>query len=448
MINKDEFWAGVTQYFKEILSETSFNNWVAPVKPTRITDNTITLSVPNNLLKQQWEKNLSGYIIQFSIEHYGFELTPIFIVVGAVSPDNFLVNTLQNDIEIHNVTPANSNLNPSYTFDTFVVGEENKMANGAALAVCDNPGKTYNPFLIYGGVGLGKTHLMQAIGNEIKRNNPAARIKYVTTETFMNEYVSSITYNTTEKFKRMYRDDIDVLLIDDIQFFSNKNRIQEEFFHTFNALFNAGKQIVLTCDRLPNNIDNLEDRLISRFKWGLSTDITPPDLETRIAILRRKALNDNLDIPSEALTYIANNVDSNIRELEGALTRVLAYAAMNGEEISVNLAAKALFALFGSKAEKKLTIEDIITHVAKYFKITVEDIKGSKRVKNIVYPRQIAMYLSRELTDISYPKIGEDFGNKNHTTVMHAYEKIDETIKTDAKIKQDVEELKQQLTHT
>lgn len=443
MINKEEFWLGVTDYLKEILSESSFSNWVKPVKPTRITEDTISLAVPNSLIKNRWEKNLASYILQYCLDYYGKEITPIFVVAGEVDPIGPSIT--DPIIAKSELTQSESNLNPNYTFETFVVGEDNKMANGAALAVCDSPGRTYNPFLIYGGVGLGKTHLMHAIGNEIKRKNPNARIKYATTETFTNDFINSITHNKTEQFKKMYRDDIDVLLMDDIQFLSNKDKTQEEFFHTFNDLFNTGKQIVLTCDRLPNNIDNLEERLISRFKWGLSTDITPPDLETRIAILRKKALNDSLDINSETLTYIANNVDSNIRELEGALLRVIAYAAISGEEITTNLAARALNALIGQQREKSLTVTEIISTVAKYFHVTVEDIKGSKRVKNIVYPRQIAMYLSRELTDVSYPKIGDDFGNKNHTTVMHAYEKIVEMINEDAKVKLDIKELTQKL---
>lgn len=443
MMDKDQFWQGVSEYLKEILSDASYANWVSTVKPTRITEDTITLSVPNNLIKTRWEQNLAGYILQYSLEFYGREISPIFIVVGSVPNIDNMVDI--NPLPIQSSQPVPSNLNPNYTFDTFVVGEDNKMANGAALAVCDSPGITYNPFLIYGGVGLGKTHLMHAIGNEIKRKNPNARIKYATTETFTNDFINSIQHNKTEQFKKMYRDDIDVLLMDDIQFLSDKEKTQEEFFHTFNDLFNAGKQIVLTSDRLPNYIDSLEERLISRFKWGLSTDITPPNLETRIAILRKKALNDHLDINSDALTYIASNIDSNIRELEGALLRVIAYAAISGEEITTSLAAKALNAIIGNQKEKSITIDEIIQTVAKYYHITPQDIKGSKRVKNIVYPRQIAMYLSRELTDISYPKIGDDFGNKNHTTVMHAYEKIIEMIDEDSRVEQEIKDLKQKL---
>lgn len=447
MIDKDEFWAGVQEYLKDVLSESSYNNWVKPVKPTRIFESTISIAVPNSLIKLQWERSLAAYILQFSLDYYGREITPNFILDGDV--DLGTGNDNNKSVDPTKVTVPNlaskSNLNPNYTFETFVVGADNKMANGAALAVCDAPGRTYNPFLIYGGVGLGKTHLMHAIGNEILRKNPQARIKYATTETFTNDFINAITHNKTEQFKRMYRDDIDVLLMDDIQFLSNKDKTQEEFFHTFNDLFNAGKQIVLTCDRLPNNIDNLEERLISRFKWGLSTDITPPNLETRIAILRKKALNDNLDINSEALTYIANNVDSNIRELEGALLRVIAFAAISGEEITVGLAARALNSLIDQRKERSLTVSDIIDVVSQFFDVSVDDIKGVKRVKHIVYPRQVAMYLARELTDISYPKIGEDFGNKNHTTVMHAYEKIADQLSHDAKTKRDIDHLKEKL---
>lgn len=445
MEEKDRFWHGVTVYLREILSDSSFQTWVEPVKPRRISNQSISLVVPNNLTKSYWEKHLAGYILQYSLDHYGVEYMPTFTVVPDLEP-TILETTDKTDINKKDKDVfVDSHLNPHYTFDNFVIGEDNKMANGAALAVCDGPGKTYNPFLIYGGVGLGKTHLMQAIGNEIHRKNPQAKIKYATSESFMNDFINSISSGSQQAFRDMYRN-IDVLLIDDIQFLSKKDKTQEEFFHTFNALYNNEKQIVLTSDRLPNNIDNLEERLISRFKWGLSTDITPPDLETRIAILRKKASSDHLDINSETLTYIANNIDTNIRELEGALVRVIAYAAIQGKEINSNLASEALQSIVGPNHKTALSIEEIINQVSRFYQISVQDIKGKKRTKEIVYPRQIAMYLARELTDVSFPKIGEDFGNKNHTTVIHAYEKVSESIKSDASLKDQINQLKDRLT--
>lgn len=451
MEEKDLFWQEITTQLMDILSDGTYKNWVEPVKPTRIGIDTITLAVPNTLTKNYWDKHLSGYVLQISLEKFGTEYSPNYILVpNEEKAPSSLSQPVQNntpeviEIEHNDDTNSNNQLNPNYTFDTFVIGEDNKMASVAALAVVDGPGTTYNPFLIYGGVGLGKTHLMQAIGNEIQKRDPSKKIKYATSESFVNDFITSIQNGSQQEFRDMYRK-IDVLLIDDIQFLSNKDKTQEEFFHTFNALFNNEKQIVLTSDRLPNDIDNLEDRLISRFKSGLSTDITPPDLETRIAILRKKASSDNLDIDSKTLTYIANSVDTNIRELEGALVRVIAYAAIQGKEINTNLAAEALQSIVGDQEDKPITVDRIIETVSLYFDVSINDIKGKKRHKEIVIPRQIAMYLSRELTELSFPKIGEQFGNKNHTTVIHAYEKIATNRENDDQLKYDIDQVKKQL---
>lgn len=445
MDEKDLFWQGALNYLKEILSESSFENWVEPAKPMRIGNQSITIAVPNPMTKKYWKNHLVSYLLQFSRDHYGVEYEPQFVINTSINSVNKEDTTdKEEESEIHIPGFSDTTLNPSYTFENFVIGEDNKMAAGAALAVSDWPGKTYNPLLIYGGVGLGKTHLMQAIGNEILTKDPTTRIKYATSESFVNDFITSIQNHTQKQFREMYRE-IDVLLIDDIQFLSKKKGTQEEFFHTFNALYNNNKQIILTSDRLPNNIDNLEERLVSRFKWGLSTDITPPDLETRIAILRKKAANDRLDIDSDTLTYIANNVDTNIRELEGALMRVIAFAAIEGREISSQLAAEALSSIIGDSENKVLTAEEIIAVTGRFYTISEEEIKGKKRKKEIVTARQIAMYLTRELTELSFPKIGEAFGNKNHTTVIHAYEKISEERKGNTQLRNDIESLKQQL---
>ncbi|MCR8969846.1 chromosomal replication initiator protein DnaA [Facklamia sp. 7083-14-GEN3] len=445
MDEKDLFWQGVLDYLKEILSTSSYRSWVEPSIPTRIGNQSITIAVPNPMTKKYWENHLVNYILQYSRERYGIEYEPQFIIYQSNQDEHTLSKNIEKKEETDNFPSfSDSKLNPSYTFENFVIGEDNKMAAGAALAVSDGPGKTYNPFLIYGGVGLGKTHLMQAIGNDILRNNPSTKIKYATSESFVNDFITSIQNGSQKKFREMYRE-IDVLLIDDIQFLSKKDATQEEFFHTFNELYNNNKQIILTSDRLPNNIDNLEERLISRFKWGLSTDITPPDLETRIAILRKKAANNRLDIDSETLTYIANNVDTNIRELEGALMRVFAYAAIEGKEITSHLAAEALSSIFGEQKEKVIDADTIISTCSQFYKISVEQIKGKKRNKEIVTARQIAMYLTRELTELSFPKIGESFGNKNHTTVIHAYEKISEDLKNNTNLKHDIATIKQML---
>ena len=302
------------------------------------------------------------------------------------------------------------------------------MAHAAALVVCEKPGQLYNPLFFYGGVGLGKTHLMQAIGNQYKLLNPNARVKYVTSEAFTNEMITSLRTNTQQEFRDYYRN-VDLLLVDDIQFFAEKEATQEEFFHTFNALFNNQKQIVLTSDRQPTEIKALQERLVSRFVSGLPVDITPPDLETRIAILSKKAETVGIDISVDTLSYIAGQIQSNVRELEGALVRVQAYSVTHGEDITTNLAAEALQNFLPGSKEKIVSVQDIQEAVARYYHISLEDLKGKKRTKSIVEPRQIAMYLARELTNSSLPKLGTEFG-KDHSTVLHAYDKINEEYKT------------------
>ena len=317
------------------------------------------------------------------------------------------------------------------------------MAHAAALVVCERPGQLYNPLFFYGGVGLGKTHLMQAIGNQYKLLNPHARVKYVTSEAFTNEMITSLRTNTQQEFRDYYRN-VDLLLVDDIQFFAEKEATQEEFFHTFNALFNNQKQIVLTSDRQPTEIKALQERLVSRFVSGLPVDITPPDLETRIAILSKKAEAVGIDIPTDTLSYIAGQIQSNVRELEGALVRVQAYSVTHGEDITTNLAAEALQNFIPGSKEKIVSVQDIQEAVARYYHISLDDLKGKKRTKSIVEPRQIAMYLARELTNSSLPKLGTEFG-KDHSTVLHAYDKINEEYKLQGDITKAVNDLKKKL---
>lgn len=441
MEEKDKFWFELSEYLHVYLNDITYRNYVENVYPIRIHDNKITIAVPNDMTKNFWERHLSGQVIQISHEKYGKSFDPVYMIVQE-SKEN--PNPVTEKSHLDTAFFNDSKLNPNYTFDNFVIGDDNKMASVAAMAVVDQPAIIYNPLLIYGGVGLGKTHLMQAIGNGIKKKIPSTRIKYATSEAFVNDFITSIQNGSQIEFREMYRN-VDVLLIDDIQFLAKKGKTQEEFFHTFNALYDNKKQIVLTSDRLPNSIDNLEDRLISRFRWGLTIDITPPDLETRIAILRKKASNENLDISSETLTYIANNIDTNIRELEGALVRVIAFAAIHGEEITISLAAKALKNIVDHHEDKVITVESIINEVSHYYSISKQDILGKKRVKEIVMPRQVAMYLSRELTNLSFPKIGEHFGNKNHTTIIHAYEKISDALKIDTVLQEDIQHLKKRF---
>lgn len=316
-----------------------------------------------------------------------------------------------------------SSLLQNYTFDTFVTGSNNRFAHAAAKAVAESPGMAYNPFFIYGGVGLGKTHLMHAIGNQILDNYPNMRVLYITSEKFTNEFIDSIQEGRPDKFRQRYRS-IDALLVDDIQFLHNKERTQEEFFHTFNALRQENKQIILSSDRKPSELKTLEDRLRSRFEWGLITDITAPDLETRIAILQKKALLDHISVPDDVLVFIATRIDKNIRELEGALTRVVAYSSINREQITTNIAQQAMNDLYDKPERPSVTIELIQEIVCRYYKVSKEDLLGKSRSRNIVIPRQVAIYLCKELTDTSLQQIGNYFGGKDHTTVMHSFNKI------------------------
>ncbi|MFD1672096.1 chromosomal replication initiator protein DnaA [Agrilactobacillus yilanensis] len=452
MPNLEELWHYIDQQFQASFTLVSYRTWIQSAKPVALVGNNLKISVPSKLHKDYWESNILTKIVEIIYAHFNVELNPILIVAAEDDADLTAPEATTEPAKKETTEAAtetnrfltNTHLNSKYTFETFVTGTGNQMAHAAALVVSEEPGVLYNPLFLYGGVGLGKTHLMQAIGHQLLTNKPNAKVKYVTSETFTNDLVSAIQTNTQKQFREEYRS-VDLLMVDDVQFFADKEATQEEFFHTFNDLYEEKKQIVLTSDRLPNEIPKLQDRLVSRFKWGLSVDITPPDLETRIAILRNKADADQLDIPDDTLSYIAGQIDSNIRELEGALIRVHAYANMKNEVISTSLAADALKSLKLSDAANGLSILKIQETVAKYYHISLTDLKGKKRNKGIVVPRQIAMYLSRELTDSSLPKIGMEFGGKDHTTVIHAHEKIDQSLSDDQDLKNNIAELKNLL---
>lgn len=328
---------------------------------------------------------------------------------------------------------AYSPLNPKYTFDSFVIGNSNRFAHAASLAVAEMPAKVYNPFFIYGGVGLGKTHLMHAIGHRIMQIHPEAKILYITSEKFTNDFINAIMSGHPESFRNRYRN-IDVLLIDDIQFLAKKEQTQEEFFHTFNALHEANKQIIISSDRPPKDIPTLEDRLRSRFEWGLTTDIQSPDLETRIAILRKKALLENITMPNDVIVYISTRIDNNIRELEGAFNRVNAFSFLNRKPITIELAMESLKDLFPKNKTRQITPQRIQEIVASHFRIKIDDLVSKRRTRNVTVPRQLAMYLCREMTDWSLPKIGEFFGGRDHTTVIHACEKVNRERQEDNRI--------------
>ena len=337
-----------------------------------------------------------------------------------------------------------ANLNPKYTFETFVVGSNNRFAHAAALAVAESPADAYNPLFIYGGVGLGKTHLMHAIGHYMLSQNPSLRIKYVTCELFMNEMVNALNKKTQPEFREKYRN-IDVLLVDDIQFLTGKTGTQEEFFHTFNTLHTAGKQIVITSDKPPRDIAKLEDRLVSRFEWGLIADISKPDMETRAAILQRKAQDEMLNVDNSVLTMIAERVTNNVRELEGCLTRLVAYSSLTGKPVDKALAEDALREIFARAEPRHVTCEDVISAVATYYNVTSEDLKSPRRSRDVAMPRQIAMYISRELVEAPLTAIGDCFGGRDHSTVNHACQKVAADMKGSAALSTLINDLMQQL---
>ena len=448
-MSEKEIWDKVLEIAQERISNTSYQTFIKDTQLYSLKNDEaiILVSLPFNAswLNQRYSEIMQAIIYDV----IGYEVKPHFISEDELASYNN-VNTQEvqepqvQHSSIDDKTWGKEQFNMHNTFDTFVIGPGNRFPHAASLAVAEAPAEAYNPLFIYGGVGLGKTHLMHAIAHHVLSNKPNAKVIYTSSEKFTNEFIKSIRDNETEAFREKYRK-IDVLLIDDIQFIQNKEQTQEEFFHTFNELHQNNKQIVISSDRPPKEIAKLEDRLRSRFEWGLIVDITPPDYETRMAILQKKIEEENLDIPPEALNYIANQIQSNIRELEGALTRLLAYSKLQGKPITTELTAEALKDIIQSPKSKKITIQDIQKIVGQYYSVRIEDFSAKKRTKSIAYPRQIAMYLSRELTDFSLPKIGEEFGGRDHTTVIHAHEKIANDIKSDPTFKQEVENLEKEI---
>lgn len=443
--NIHELWNATLEQMKEKISKPSFETWLKATKAHSLDEDTLTIIAPNEFARDWLENQYQKLIKETLIEVTGSELKTKFIIpeTKEESLEDVKLSSKPPDLKDGEESPT-SMLNSKYTFDTFVIGSGNRFAHAASLAVAEAPARAYNPLFIYGGVGLGKTHLMHAIGHYVLDHNPNAKVVYITSEKFTNEFINSIRDNKAVNFRNKYRS-VDVLLIDDIQFLAGKEQTQEEFFHTFNTLHEESKQIVISSDRPPKEIPTLEDRLRSRFEWGLITDITPPDLETRIAILRKKAKAEGLEIPNEVMLYIANQIDTNIRELEGALIRVVAYSSLINRDINASLAAEALKDIIPNKKPKVITIGDIQEVVAEKFNIRMEDFPAKKRTKSVAFPRQIAMYLSRELTDASLPKIGEEFGGRDHTTVIHAHEKITNMLSSDQQLHRELDEITEQL---
>ena len=437
-------WDKTLDIIKSELSEVSFNTWIKSCEPMSISSDTIKISVPNSFTQDILDKRYKDLVIN-SIKAVCSKLYTIEFIIMSDAYDNDERNAPEVSKSIVVNDEMSSILNPKYTFKSFVIGNSNRFAHAASLAVAESPAKAYNPLFIYGGVGLGKTHLMHAIGHYILAGNPNAKVVYVSSEKFTNELINAIKDDKNEEFRNKYRN-VDILLIDDIQFIAGKERTQEEFFHTFNALHDANKQIILSSDRPPKEIPTLEDRLRSRFEWGLIADIQVPDFETRMAILKKKADVENLNVANEVMGYIATKIKSNIRELEGALIRIIAYSSLTNREVTVDLATEALKDIISKKQGKHVTIDSIQDVVSSYFNLRVEDLKSQRRTRNVAYPRHIAMYLSRKLTDMSLPKIGEEFGGRDHTTVIHAYEKISENLKTDDSLQHTVNDITKKLT--
>lgn len=465
-INTGEVWSDLLDHLARQLTPQVIETWLRPLRPRDTSDAAICLEAPNSFHLQYVQEKFGGLLTRSANELHGASEGVRFVLgegvvaeseptaevaptteVAAVSPASDPAPEFARLFPVHSTSsftpsrPAISGpLNPKYIFENFVVGKSNQFCHAAARAVAEHPGTTYNPLFIFGGSGLGKTHIMQAIGNLVRRTHgPQTAVHYASAENFMNEMIGSIQSGQAAHFRNKYRR-IDVLLIDDIQFLQGKESTQEEFFHTFNALHESHKQIVLTSDRPPKEIPTLEERLVSRFEWGLVTDIQPPDFETRMAILRKKAEDDRLEIPNDVLEFIASNVRSNIRELEGSLIRLLAFSSLVGGEIDVALAREVL-KNFLKSPDRIITVEQIQKLVADHFGIPEEAMKVRKRTSSLAYPRQIAMFLARELTGLSFTELGSRFGGRDHTTVMHACDKVTLARDTDPELRQILQRL-------
>jgi chromosomal replication initiator protein len=442
-LTAESLWNDVSARLREALNSTTYQTWFGGIADVGLDGDSFELAVPNEFVRD-WIEGHFLDLIRAGVRDAGGEQLRVTLRV-VESPPAPVVQAVPAAVRPLPVEPLprteSPGINPKYTFDSFVIGSSNRFAHAAALAVAESPAKAYNPLFIYGHTGLGKTHLLHAVSNFVTEHGGGLTCRYVTSETFMNDFINSLRDKRIEGFKQRYRT-YDVLLIDDVQFFEHKERIQEEFFHTFNSLYEAGSQIVMSSDRPPRDIATLEERLRSRFEWGLITDIQPPDLETRIAILRKKVKTDGIQVADpQVLSFIASRISTNIRELEGALTRVVAFSSLTGRSLSVELAEDVLKDVFPQGEAAEVSIRRIQELVSERFQLSMDELCGDKRSQNIVYPRQVAMYLSRELTDSSLPKIGKEFGGRDHTTVIHATSKIARLIREDRSVYNLVQEL-------
>ena len=443
-----QIWDRLTDKLSHATSESNMDMYIRQITPVKLENDVIYCNVPSATLRSFIRQNFLSIILAALNEITNNNNIRVELNVKDqnnldVPKENYKEKTLFVEEDRTKEAAYESKINKNQRFDTFVVGNSNRFATAAAQAVANDPGNVYNPLFIYGNSGLGKTHLMHAIGNAILESDPGAKVRYVTSETFTNEIISAIQNHTVKDFQEKYRT-IDCLIIDDIQFLENKERTQEEFFHTFNALKEANKQIVISSDRNPQSMDKLEERLRSRFASGLTVDIQPPDLETRIAIIRKKAELEKINMPNEVIQTIAVSIDNNIRMIEGAFNRIVAYASIMHLPIDMKV-TETVLKDFATRTRQNVTIEKIISHICNYYNLQTDDLIGKKRPKNIALPRQIAMYLCRRMTDASLPKIGLSFGGRDHTTVIHAYEKIEKMRKEDRNFDDLMEQFEKQI---
>jgi chromosomal replication initiator protein len=444
-LSAENLWSEISGRLREALNDGTYGKWFGGVESLELEGDTLVLTVPDELSRDWIHRHFRG-LLNATVRDVTGESHPLELRVADANKSDREHGSSGDGVlpmvQRIPTRPESGGFKAKYTFDSFVIGSSNRFAHAAALAVAEAPAQAYNPLFIYGSTGLGKTHLLHAVAQYVSEHSSSLSVRYVTSEAFVNDFINSLRDKSRiEGFKQRYRT-YDVLLIDDVQFFEGKERFQEEFFHTFNSLYEAGSQIVLSSDRPPRDIATLEERLRSRFEWGLITDIQPPDLETRIAILRRKVKVDGINIHDEqVLTFIASRVSTNIRELEGALTRVVAFSSLTGRAMTVELAQDVLRDVFPQGEAAEVSIKRIQDLVAERFELSLDELCGDKRSQNIVYPRQVAMYLSRELTDSSLPKIGKEFGGRDHTTVIHATSKIARLIREDRSVYNLVQEL-------
>jgi chromosomal replication initiator protein len=436
----DDLWQGVLAHLRERLGNQNFETWIKPIRVRETSDDEICLEVPNKFFRDWLVEHFLGSIHE-SLAVLARRSMKISLSINQRLQSN---GVAEKKVEREPPRPPRvNNLIPKYNFENFVVGASNQFAHAASLAVANQPGEHYNPLFIYGGVGLGKTHLINAIGHRIVEKRPALKVLYLSSESFMNELIASLRRDKMDEFKTRFRN-IDALILDDVQFIAGKERTQEEFFHTFNSLYESHKQIIITSDKFPKEIPELEDRLRNRFEWGLIADIQPPDMETRVAILQKKAEVEGVTLPHEVAIFLATHIDSNVRELEGSLTRLGAFASLTKAIISIDLAKEVLQnTLKGNSRE--VTVESIQKTICDYYNIKLGDLKAKRRTKNIAVPRQVGMYLARKYTSTSFPAIGSKFGGRDHSTVIHATKTIERKLKEDPQMQRTIEKLEKNL---